>query len=52
MDEFSDESDWSEPFVVTMPRNKAINNLFLRLLENHPFLYQLFQLLFQRLGLQ
>jgi len=39
------ESEWSDPFPITMPRDKIINNLFFRLLENHPFLYQLLQLL-------
>ena len=45
------ESEWSEPLVVKMPRDKSINNLFLRFLEKYPFLYQLLQLMLQRLGL-
>ncbi len=44
------ESKWSEPLIVTMPRDKSINNLFLRFFENYPFLYQLLQLMLQRLG--
>jgi hypothetical protein len=43
------ESRWSDPLVVTMPRDKAMtNSLLLCFLERFPIL----QLLFQRLGLQ
>ena len=45
------ESEWSEPLVVKMPRDKTINNMVLRFLENHPFLYQVLQLILQKLGL-
>jgi hypothetical protein len=45
------ESEWSDPLVVTMPRNKVINTPFLNFLENHPNLLKLMQLLLQRLGL-
>jgi len=45
------ESEWSEPLVVTMPRGKSINNIFLRFLENHQFLYHLLQLILQKLVL-
>ena len=39
-----EESDWSEPLSVSMPKNKPLNNpLFLQFLENHPLIYQLLQ---------
>ena len=38
IDQYSDESDWAT-LEVSMPKNKIINNLFLRLLENHPRLF-------------
>lgn len=44
------KSDWSE-FTVKMPRDKTINNMVLRFLENHPFLYQLLQVILQKLVL-
>jgi len=44
------ESDWSDPFPITMSRDKTINTLFSKLLEKHPLLYLLFQFLLQRLG--
>jgi len=47
-DEFGFESPWSEPLPITMPKNKAINPLFLNFLENYP---HLFPLLRQLLGL-
>ena len=37
-----DESDWSEPLSVSMPKNKPyINTPFLNFLQNHPILFQL-----------
>jgi len=40
-----EESDWSEPLSVSMPKNKAINTmpLPLRFLDNYPLIYQLIQ---------
>jgi len=36
-DSYDQESDWSDPLPVTMPRNKLLpNTLFLRLLERFP----------------
>jgi hypothetical protein len=35
-DEQGHESKWSDPLVVTMPKNKAINRPFLNFLEQHP----------------
>ena len=50
VDEYGEESEWSEPLSVSMPKNKPyINSLFLQFLENHP---HLFPLLRQLLGLQ
>ena len=44
------ESPWSDPFAVSMPRNKPyINTLLLKFLNNHP---HMFQLLRQLLNLQ
>jgi len=44
------ESEWAT-FEVSMPRNKAVNLLFLRLLNNHPYITKLLHIMFQRLGL-
>lgn len=43
-DTYAQESDWSEPLSVSMPKNK-INTmpLFLQFLQQHPILYQFFQ---------
>jgi len=39
IDEYSEESEWSDPLTVTMPRNKAItSSLFMRFLEQFPIL--------------
>jgi hypothetical protein len=43
-----DESEWSDPLEISMPKNKPINTPFLRFLDNHP---HLFPLLRQLLGL-
>ena len=45
---YGSESEWSDPLMVAMPKNKAINSPFLQFLENHPFI---FPLLRQLLGL-
>jgi len=42
------ESDWTT-FGVSMPRIKFVNILFLKLINNHPYLLKLLQILFQRL---
>jgi len=39
------ESDWSEPLIITMPRDKTIKNLLLRFLESFPLLHRLFDIL-------
>jgi len=46
MDIFGAESNWTT-LEVTMPRNRAIDNPILRLLENHPLLFKIFQLFLQ-----
>ena len=38
-DEYDFESDWSEPLTITMPKNKSINTLFIKFLENHPRMF-------------
>jgi hypothetical protein len=45
-DIYGAESDWTE-FTVTIPRNKAINNLFLIFLQSHHNLFPLLQKLIQ-----
>jgi hypothetical protein len=54
-DEWGEESGWSDPLSVTMPRSRAMNRPFLNFLqnflENHPNLFPILQLLMQRLGL-
>ena len=40
-DEHGSESSWSDPLAISMPKNKAINTPFLRILENHPHLFPL-----------
>jgi hypothetical protein len=42
------QSVWSNPLTVTIPKNKAINFLFSRFLQNHP---NMFPILRQLLGL-
>jgi len=42
-DVYDYETAWSDSFIVTMPRNRAINTPFLNFLENHPLLFQLLQ---------
>ena len=37
-DEFDAESGWGE-LTVKIPRDKSINNLFLRFLQSHPYLF-------------
>jgi hypothetical protein len=45
-------SEWSDPFVVTMPKSKEINRPFFNFLENHPNLFPILRLIIQRLDLQ
>ncbi len=46
-DEYGEESLWSDPLVVSMPKDRVINRSILQLLENllqrFPALFQLFQ---------
>ena len=37
------ESDWSDPLIIKMPRDKALNRPLLQFLENHPYLFPLLQ---------
>ena len=43
-DTYGAESNWTY-YEVTMPRNRAINNLFLQFLQNHPNLFPILRLL-------
>ena len=43
MDTQGDESYWSDPLSVIMPRNRIVNRPILNFLEQHPILYQLLQ---------
>ncbi len=45
-DTLGEESDWAE-LEVSMPKNKAINPLFLRFLENHPHIFPLLRQLLE-----
>jgi len=38
-----DESDWSDPLAVTMPRNRVVTSPFFNFLEQYPILFQLLQ---------
>ena len=49
MDEIGYVSDWTI-LEVSMPKNAAIQTLFLKFLENHPFLFKVLQLLQSQLG--
>ena len=52
IDEWGEESGWSDPLSITMPRTRALNTPFLKFLKNHPNLFPILQkLLMQRLGL-
>jgi len=51
-DSYGVESDWSEPLLVTMPRNRVINIPFFNFLQGHPNLVLILRHLLQRLGLQ
>jgi len=42
-DLFGNESEWSDPLSVAMPKNREIKNTFFDFLENHPILYQIFK---------
>jgi hypothetical protein len=46
-----DESRWSDPLTVTIPRNKAINRPILNWLQCHPYLFPLLQKLLLRFGI-
>lgn len=48
------ESDWSDPFTVSIKKskNKAINTPFLQFIKNYQNLLSIFQRLLQRIGLQ
>ena len=39
------ETDWSEPLTVSVPRSKSINSYFINFLKNHPNIFPLLRLL-------
>ncbi|RLF59254.1 MAG: Zn-dependent exopeptidase M28 [Thermoplasmata archaeon] len=43
-DEHNQESGWSDPLSISMPKNKNINTLLIRFLEEHPIIYELLQM--------
>jgi len=42
------ESVWSDPLPIRMPKNKAVNPLFLRFLEKHPRLFPIIRFLLEQ----
>ena len=42
-DEYGEESEWSDPLSITMPRNKMIGAIISKILEQHPILSLLVQ---------
>jgi len=42
-DEHNQESGWSDPLSISMPKNKNINTLLIRFLEEHPIIYEFLQ---------
>ena len=44
-DIYGEESEWADPFRITMPRNKALNPIFIQLLEKFPILSNLLKYL-------
>ena len=44
-DDFSGESDWSDPLIMTITKNKAIDFCFFEFLFNHPSLITIFKIL-------
>ena len=40
-DEHGEESEWSDPLPITMPKNKLINTSFLRFLNSHSHMFPL-----------
>jgi len=51
-DVYGYESEWSDPLAISMPKNKAINSLFLfleRLIERFPILEQTLQTIYDKL---
>ncbi len=40
-------SSWSDPLTVTMPKNKAINPLFLNFLQKHTFMFSILKFILE-----
>jgi parallel beta-helix repeat protein len=45
IDENGIESQWSDPWEMSVPKNKNMNHLFINFLENHSILFRILQLL-------
>jgi len=53
IDEHGEESLWSDPLPITMPKNKSINPFLLfleRLMERFPILEQILQPIYDKLA--
>jgi hypothetical protein len=46
-DEHGEESEWSDPLPITMPKNKVINTPFLRFLDSHSHMFPLLKYLLE-----
>jgi hypothetical protein len=44
------ESEWSDPIIITLTKNKAINSPFLNWLQSHPNMFPILQQFLQHLG--
>jgi hypothetical protein len=48
-DEYGEDSVWSDPLSISMPKNKFVNSYLLKFLEHHPFLSLLIKYIEQKL---
>ena len=49
-DEFGEESEWSDPLTVSMPKNKVLNYIQIRCFKQHSHLFSLLQYLEYLIG--
>jgi len=45
------ESVWSDPLPISIPKNKAVNLLFIRFLEEHPHIFPMLRYILEILGI-